>query len=109
MHRHFQSDNAIDDFKLDNDGLDLFNNNKPSNSLVELTKLVGFCPGSRHYTKNGPKEYYIELGKKLIDDGFNIVLFGGKDDMKFAMKFHQMFRNALIFATTIIFFKQRQI
>ena len=71
---------AIDDFKLDNDGLDLFTNNKPSNSLVELTKLVGFCPGSRHYTKMWPKEYYIELGKKLIDDGFNLVLFGGKDD-----------------------------
>jgi heptosyltransferase-2 len=27
-----------------------------------------------------PKEYYIELGKKLIEDGFKIVLFGGKDD-----------------------------
>jgi heptosyltransferase-2 len=27
-----------------------------------------------------PKEYYIELGEKLIANGFNIVLFGGKDD-----------------------------
>jgi lipopolysaccharide heptosyltransferase II len=71
---------AIDDLKLDNDGLDLFTNNKPSNSLVELTNLIGFCPGSRHYTKMWPKEYYIELGKKLIDNGFDIVLFGGKDD-----------------------------
>lgn len=71
---------VVEDLRLDNDGLDLFTNNKPSNSLVELTKLVGFCPGSRHYTKMWPKEYYIELGKKLTDNGFNIVLFGGKDD-----------------------------
>jgi heptosyltransferase-2 len=27
-----------------------------------------------------PKEYYIELGKKLIDNSFNVVLFGGLDD-----------------------------
>ena len=71
---------VIDDLKLDEEGLDLFTNNKPSASLTELTNLVGFCPGSRHYTKMWPKEYYIELGKKLIDNGFNIVLFGGKDD-----------------------------
>ena len=70
----------IDGLKLDNDGLDLFTNNKPSISLVELTNLIGFCPGSRHYTKMWPKDYYIELGKKLIDYGCNIVLFGGKDD-----------------------------
>ena len=27
-----------------------------------------------------PKEYYIELGKKLIENNYNVVLFGGKDD-----------------------------
>lgn len=71
---------VINDLKLDEEGLDLFTNNKPSESLEGLTKLIGFCPGSRHFTKMWPKEYYIELGKKLIDKGFNIVLFGGKDD-----------------------------
>lgn len=71
---------VIDNLKLDEDGLDLFTNNKPSESLIGLTNLIGFCPGSRHYTKMWLKEYYIELGKKLIDNGFNIVLFGGKDD-----------------------------
>ena len=70
----------INDLKLDDEGLDLFTNNKPSESLKGLTNLIGFCPGSRHYTKMWPKEYYIELGKKLNDNGFNIVLFGGKDD-----------------------------
>jgi heptosyltransferase-2 len=71
---------VIDDLKLDEEGLDLFTNNKPTESLKGLTNLIGFCPGSRHFTKMWPKEYYIELGKKLIDKGFNIVLFGGKDD-----------------------------
>ncbi len=71
---------VIDDLKLDEEGLDLFTNKKPSESLAGLTNLIGFCPGSRHYTKMWSKEYYIELGKKLIDNGFNVALFGGKDD-----------------------------
>ena len=71
---------VIDDLKLDDEGLDLFTDKKPSESLAELTNLIGFCPGSKHYTKMWPKEYYIELGKKIIDNGFNLVLFGGKDD-----------------------------
>jgi heptosyltransferase-2 len=73
---------VINDLKLDDEGHDLFTNNRPSNSLVELTNLIGFCPGSRHYTKMWPKEYYIELGKRLTQSGFNVVLFGGKDDQK---------------------------
>lgn len=71
---------VIDDLNLDREGLDLFANKKSSESLNGLTNLIGFCPGSRHYTKMWPKEYYIELGKKSIGNGFNIVLFGGNDD-----------------------------
>jgi heptosyltransferase-2 len=71
---------VIDDLKLDDEGLDLFTDKKPSEKLVGIKNLIGFCPGSRHYTKMWPKEYYIELGKKIIDNGFNLVLFGGKDD-----------------------------
>jgi heptosyltransferase-2 len=75
--RYAESVHGLD---LDNGGLDLFTNKQPSASLNGLTNLIGFCPGSRHYTKMWPKEYYIELGEKLIAKGFNIVLFGGKDD-----------------------------
>jgi lipopolysaccharide heptosyltransferase II len=71
---------VIKDLKLDEEGLDLFTNKKPSEKLKGLNNLIGFCPGSRHYTKMWPKEYYIELGKILIDNGYNIVLFGGKND-----------------------------
>jgi len=70
----------IDDLKLDEEGLDLFTDKKPSEKFDGLKNLIGFCPGSRHYTKMWPKEYYIELGKKIIDNDFNLVLFGGKDD-----------------------------
>jgi lipopolysaccharide heptosyltransferase II len=71
---------VVDNFKLDEEGLDIYTDKKPSEIITGLTNMIGFCPGSRHYTKMWPKEYYIELGKKLVDNGFNIVLFGGKDD-----------------------------
>jgi heptosyltransferase-2 len=71
---------TIEGLKLDNEGLDLFTDKKPSERLIGLTNLIGFCPGSRHFTKMWPKEYYIDLGNKLIDNNFNIILFGGRDD-----------------------------
>lgn len=73
---------SVDGLELDNGGLDLVTNKQPSDSLKSLTNLIGFCPGSRHFTKMWQKEYYIELGEKLIKNGFNIVLFGGKDDKR---------------------------
>ncbi len=71
---------AIEHLKLDDHGLDLITNLEPSESLLNLINLIGFCPGSKHFTKMWPKEYYIELGKKLIENNYNVVLFGGKDD-----------------------------
>lgn len=67
-------------FKLDDEGLDLFTQNNPDGSLKDKQNLIGFCPGSRHFTKMWPLEYYTKLGKILIERGFEIVLFGGKDD-----------------------------
>src|SRR3972149_7130550 len=71
---------ALGNFTLDDEVLDLFTKNNPSDKLNRLTNLIGFCPGARHCSKMWPNEYYIELGKKLIDNNFNIVLFGGRDD-----------------------------
>src|SRR3970040_898156 len=42
---------VIKEFKLDDEGLDLFTNKKPSEKFDGLKNLIGFCPGSRHYTK----------------------------------------------------------
>ncbi len=71
---------AVKGIKLDDAGLDLFTDNQPSLSLDGLKNMIGFCPGSRHYTKMWLKEYYIELGKKLTESGFQIALFGGESD-----------------------------
>ncbi len=70
----------IDGLELDQQGLDLFTNSKPSESLTGFTNLIGFCPGSRHFTKMWLKEYYIELGNMLTANGFHIILFGGEND-----------------------------
>lgn len=71
---------VIKELRLDDGGLDLFTDKEPSEKLDGIKNLIGICPGSRHYTKMWPKEYYIELGKKIIDNGFNLVLLGGKSD-----------------------------
>lgn len=71
---------VIKGLELDKEGLELYTKEKQSESLRGAINLIGFCPGSRHFTKMWPKENFIELGKILIDNGFNIVLFGGKDD-----------------------------
>jgi heptosyltransferase-2 len=86
---------AIQGLKLDDEGLDLFTNNKPSGSLTGLNNLIGICPGSRHFTKMWPKEYYIELGKILTHHGFHIVLFGGKSDKQICNEISSVISNSI--------------
>lgn len=71
---------VLNELQLDNNGLDLYTNKKPSTLFKDNQKYIGFCPGSRHFTKMWPKEYYIRLGNILKNDKYNIALFGGKDD-----------------------------
>jgi heptosyltransferase-2 len=86
---------AIQGLILDDEGIDLVTNNKPSNSLIRLNNLIGFCPGSRHFTKMWPKEYYIELGKILTHHGFHIVLFGGKSDKQICNEISSVISNSI--------------
>ena len=72
--------NTIQKIKLDEKGLDLFTDKSANVNLIGKNNLIGFCPGARHFTKRWPKEYFIELGNKLTQDGYMIVLFGGKID-----------------------------
>jgi lipopolysaccharide heptosyltransferase II len=76
---------TLNEFELDNEGLDLFIGNVESplskKEYSDLkTRNVGFAPGARHFTKRWPEEFYVNLGKKLVDAGYSILLFGGKDD-----------------------------
>lgn len=71
---------TIEGLQLDPSGLDLFTDNEPDKKILEGKILIGFCPGSRHFTKMWPKEYFIALGNILIKNGFSIIILGGKSD-----------------------------
>ena len=71
---------TIEKLYLDDKGLDLFLPENVEPVLTHGENYIGLCPGSRHFTKMWPKEYFIELGNMLIAKGFTVVLFGGKDD-----------------------------
>ncbi len=71
---------VLGEFQLDDKGLDLFTNKSAANLFKEDKKYIGFCPGSRHFTKMWSKEYYVDLGNQLIKENYNIALFGGKED-----------------------------
>jgi ADP-heptose:LPS heptosyltransferase len=70
----------FEDLQLDDEGLELITLNAPSPLFDPNKKYIGFAPGSRHFTKMWPGDYYIQLGKMLNNDGYTIALFGGKDD-----------------------------
>jgi len=71
---------AIPNFELDKEGLELIIPETLNSSLSESKNYIGFCPGSRHKTKMWPAEYFIELGNKLTENNYKVVLLGGKDD-----------------------------
>ncbi|HEX2961885.1 MAG TPA: glycosyltransferase family 9 protein [Ignavibacteriales bacterium] len=71
---------SIPGFQLDDQGLDLF---LPENVPADLNaedNYIAFCPGSRHFTKMWPPEYFTRLGGLLQKEGFKIVFLGGKSD-----------------------------
>lgn len=73
---------TIPGLKLDDEGIELHTENKPSPLLEGKGKLIGIAPGSKHYTKMWSKHYYEFLGKLLGKSGYTVVLFGGKDDIQ---------------------------
>jgi len=73
---------TLKNFKLDDKGLELITDKIKNPLLNDIENLIGICPGSKHFTKTWPEEYFIELGTLLNQNGFQIALFGGKDDLK---------------------------
>lgn len=65
---------------LDKSGVEIFSDKIPSDKISGLNKIVGICPGAKHFTKRYPIEYQIQLCKQLVENNFNVVLFGGKID-----------------------------
>lgn len=77
---------VIDGLSLDNLGLELFTDKTPSADIQNKNNLIGLCPGARHFTKRWPVEYYIQLGQYLIQNNFDVVLFGGRIDSEVCKK-----------------------
>lgn len=76
---------TVPDLHLDKEGLELFTTKKTSLNYKEI-KYIGIAPGSRHFTKRWPSEYFIELAASLNKEGYTIVLFGGRDDKEICNK-----------------------
>ena len=66
--------------QLDENGLELFLPEDVKPQISNNEKIIGFCPGSKHFTKMWPQENFIELGNKLTAEGNKIILLGGTDD-----------------------------
>lgn len=43
-------------------------------------KIIGICPGSKHFTKRYPSELFAKLISELSSLNYSIFLFGGIDD-----------------------------
>jgi lipopolysaccharide heptosyltransferase II len=66
--------------QLDGSGLEIYFKNGEQGSGNKDKNVIGLCPGSKHFTKMWPKEYYIELGRDLVKAGKTVHLIGGKSD-----------------------------
>ena len=71
---------VFNDIELDNLGPEFHYPNDVYSPLNMNDINIGLCPGSRHYTKMWPKEYFIEFGRKLSQQGFKPVIIGGRAD-----------------------------
>ena len=80
---------------LDNEGLDFYTENNPDSRLHKNENYIGLCPGAKHFTKRWPKEYFIDLGKKLESADYKVVLFGGPDETQICYDIENALKNAL--------------
>ncbi len=71
---------VVPDLILDKKGLELVTDKEPDYRINNNKINIGLCPGARHFTKRWIPEYYIELGKKLSENNFQILIMGGKSD-----------------------------
>ena len=86
---------TIEGLELDNEGLDLFSDKDTVQIEGDHSNLIGLCPGAKHFTKMWSKEYFIELGRLLEQNGYRIILFGGKDDKQLCNEINDKLSNAI--------------
>lgn len=88
---------AFPNLQLDDKGLEIFipDNIESKLNKIDFKEIIGFCPGSKHFTKRWPIEYFINLGNKLTEQGLSIVIFGGKDDKEICFKISSQIPNSI--------------
>lgn len=80
--------------QLDSEGLDFyFQENSETDKKGK--KIVGLCPGARHYTKMWPAQFYIDLGNKLVKNGYQVHLLGGGADIKVCESISAEIKNSI--------------
>lgn len=62
----------------DNKGLDYFNSTYTSSNNENY---IGIAPGAKHFTKRLPIKIWKKVIELLNNQGFTVVLFGGKEDV----------------------------
>ena len=65
------------------------------------TNRVALCPGSKHWNKRWPTEYWIELGRELVTKGYAIDLYGSTADKEITSEIARAIPNATDFAGTL--------
>jgi lipopolysaccharide heptosyltransferase II len=50
------------------------------NHITSNKRLILILPGSKHFTKTYPAEYYVKLINKLDVNNYNVILAGSKED-----------------------------
>ncbi len=86
---------VIPGLMLDDEGPDIVTSQPLSPEIFKKQRLIGFCPGSMHYTKKWPEEYFVKLGNLLTDAGFTIVIFGGEEDRLFCERLHFSIKDSI--------------
>ncbi len=86
---------TVEDFQLDEKGPELFLPENIKANLNDDENIIGFAPGSRHFTKMYPENYFVDLGKKLSENGFKIAIFGGKSDKEICAEISKQIPNSV--------------
>jgi heptosyltransferase-2 len=87
---------AIEQELLDDKGLEIFTEQEEGEYSQEV--LIGLAPGSKHFTKRWPKEYFLELGKMIEDAGFATALLGGASERELCKEICSGLRHAVDFS-----------
>lgn len=71
---------AFTGLTTDSEGCEFYFPEREKPGVQLNRKVIGICPGSRHFTKQWGLEYYAELARLLCDEGFEVRIVGGADD-----------------------------